>query len=247
MPITNNVEWDALLETFKGRDTTHYVSAVAAIARSCAVCGSPVGAGDALSLIVDITTSIAPDGGQKRLYTDNVCHRQCSAPVITVRESEWKPEEVSPIAARTLITTDAGPLNENLPVLAITLFPALTIREKGGEQTSFLVALLLVHGFRLAPSADYTEILNTAEDVDDSCTLTVTPEGLISLDLTGTPICRMQLELSDPEDADWLRAADKGPVLVLGGDNIIITDTTLDIAGAATMGTLVAGTVHGER
>ena len=153
MPITNNVEWDALLESFKGRDTTHYVSAVAAIARACAVCGGPVKAGDALSLIVDITTSIAPDGGQKRVYTDNVCHRQCGAPVITVRESEWKPEEVSPIATRTLITTGAGPLNENVPVLAITLIPALTIRERGGEQTSLLVAILLAYGFRLALSA----------------------------------------------------------------------------------------------
>jgi hypothetical protein len=58
----------------------------------------------------------------------------------------------------------------------------------------------------------------------------------------------MQIELSDPEDVAWLGAADKGPVLVLGGDNIIVTDTTLDITAAASMGTwwLRACMVNGE-
>jgi hypothetical protein len=89
---------------------------------------------------------------------------------------------------------------------------------------------------------------HTAEDVENSCTLTVTPEGLTSLALAGTPICRMQIELSDPEDVAWRGAADKGPVLVLGGDNIIVTDTTLDITAAASMGTwwLRACMVNGE-
>ncbi|MBT2551564.1 hypothetical protein [Arthrobacter sp. ISL-5] len=42
MPVTSNVAWDERLEAFKGPDTTHFVAAVAATARTCAACGMPL-------------------------------------------------------------------------------------------------------------------------------------------------------------------------------------------------------------
>lgn len=60
MPVTRNVVWDERLESFKGRDTTHYVATSAAIATKCAVCRRPLQPNELLSLSVDIIESTAP-------------------------------------------------------------------------------------------------------------------------------------------------------------------------------------------
>lgn len=54
---------------------------------------------------------------------------------------------------------------------------------------------------------------------------------------------REQLHPERTDDAEWLRAARTGRVLVIGGDNLVITPTSLDIAAAARLGTLAIGTV----
>ncbi|MBT2522599.1 hypothetical protein [Arthrobacter sp. ISL-28] len=84
MPVTRNVAWDEGLESFKGRDTTHYVTTAAAIATTCAACRRPLQPDEPLSLSVDIVESTAPDGTEYVTFTDYVFHRQCSEPGLTV-------------------------------------------------------------------------------------------------------------------------------------------------------------------
>jgi hypothetical protein len=243
MPITGNVAWDGRLEAYKGRDTTHYVTAAAAVARVCAVCGEPVRRGEPLSLIVEISESTAPDGSEKLIFVDCVCHRRCGGPAVAVCQSEWGPEEVVPIAARVLLTLEDGGATRTVPVLAFTLYPTLTFRENGGEQTSALVSVLLTHGFRLALSARFIDIVERADDVHDSCSITLDRQGRICLTLDGQPFCRETLDPEDRDDAVWLEAARRDAVLVISGDNLLISNTELDITEAARMGTLVTGLV----
>lgn len=45
------------------------------------------------------------------------------------------------------------------------------------------------------------------------------------------------------DDAEWLKAASSGNVMIISGDNVVITETRLDIDAAARLGTLVIGYV----
>lgn len=46
---------------------------------------------------------------------------------------------------------------------------------------------------------------------------------------------------NNPDDAEWLEAASNGSVLIIGGDNLVITETRIDVDAAARPGTLVIG------
>jgi hypothetical protein len=81
------------LESFKGRDTARYVATAAATA--CAVCGGLLQANEPLSLSVDITESTAPDGTEYVTFRDNVCHRHCSTPGLTMHKAPWRPPGLS--------------------------------------------------------------------------------------------------------------------------------------------------------
>jgi hypothetical protein len=247
MPVTRNVAWDGRLESFKGPDTERYVLTAADLAKTCAACRKPLEPGEPLSLIVNITQSTAPDGTEYLTFTDSVCHRRCSGPVLTVEHVPWRHEELSPLAARFVLaqTPTAGPTRV-VPVLAYTLVPVVSFRENGGERTSALVTLLLSHGFQLAMSPDYNDILNQAAPVAAGCSVTVTPEGVILFRIDGEILYRDQPELDgdDTPDAYWLQAArTAGYILVISGDNLDITEAGVDIHGAARQGTLVIGTV----
>jgi hypothetical protein len=67
--------------------------------------------------------------------------------------------------------------------------------------------------------------------------------GLLTLDVGGETMYREQLDPESPDDAEWLGAAGSGSILVIGGDNLVISESSLDIAAAAGLGTLVIGTV----
>lgn len=244
MPVTHNVAWDGRLESFKGRDTVGYVATAAAIATTCSLCRRPLRAEEPLSLIVDITESTAPDGTQYLTFSDWVCHRQCREPTVTVHDSPYNPEDLTPLAARViLIDRSGGGPPRAVPVLAYTLVPVVSFRENGGELTSALVALLLSHGFQLAMSGDFSDILDQTRQTGDSCSFTVSHGGLITLDVGGETMYREQLDPESPDDAEWLQATTGGGVLVIGGDNMVITESSLDINTAAHLGTLVTGVV----
>jgi hypothetical protein len=247
MPVTRNVAWDGRLESFKGPDTAHYVLTAADLAKTCAACRKPLKPDEPLSLLVSITQSTAPDDTEYFIFTDSVCHRGCSGPALTVKHAPWHLEELSPLAARAVLTQASGAGRIRVvPVLAYTLVPVVTFRENGGERTSALVTLLLSHGFQLAMSPEYDEILHQAGPVDTDCSFTVTPDGVIQFSINGDLLYRDRLEPDpdNPHDAHWLQAAlTAGYILVISGDNLDITEAILDIHGAAREGTLVIGTV----
>jgi hypothetical protein len=244
MPVTHNVAWDGRLESFKGRDTVGYVATAAAVATTCPLCRRPLRAGEPLSLIVDITESTAPDGTQYLTFSDWVCHRQCREPTVTVHVTSYRPEDLTPLAARViLIDKSGGGPPRTIPVLAYTLVPVVSFRENGGELTSALVALLLSHGFQLAMSGNYSDILDQARQTGDACSFTVSRGGLITLDVDGETMYREQLDPESPDDAEWLQATAIGRVLVIGGDNLVVTESSLDLDMAARLGTLVIGNV----
>ncbi len=245
MPVTRNVAWDERLESFKGKDTTHYVTTAAAIATTCTECRRPLQPEEPLSLSVDITESTAPDGTEYVTFSDYVCHRQCNAPDLTVRRAAWRPPNLTPLAARMVLTQEAETGRPGIAVaaLAYTLVPVVAFREHGGELTSALVSILLSHGFQLAMDPEYTDILDQAIEVEDSCSLTVTGAGFLTLNIAGESIFAEQLNPKNTDDAEWLEAASNGSVLVISGDNLIITKTKLDVDTAARLGTLVIGYV----
>ncbi|MFE4543525.1 hypothetical protein [Arthrobacter sp. NPDC056727] len=246
MPTTRNVAWDGRLQAFKGRDTTLYVTTAADLAKTCASCRVPLEPGEPVSLLVDITQSAAPDGTEYLTFTDSVCHRRCSGPALTVRQTPWQPETLSPVAARVILTqkSDGGQARV-VPALAFTFVPVLSFREDGGELTSALVALLLARGFQLAMSHDYAAILEQAAEAAANCRITIAPGGLLRLRLDGEILYREQLHPANADDAEWLQAAaNSGNILVISGDNLNITETGLDIRPAARHGTLVIGTVQ---
>jgi hypothetical protein len=84
---------------------------------------------------------------------------------------------------------------------------------------------------------------NRAAATQDSCSFTMAPQGLITLDVGGEAMYREQLDPASPDDAEWLEAAGNGTVLVISGDNLVITETSPDIGPAARLGTLVIGNV----
>ncbi len=245
MPVTRNVAWDGRLESFKGRDTARYVTTAAAIATTCALCRRPLQLDEPLSLSVDITESTAPDGTQYVTFSDYVCHRQCCDPDLTLQRAIWQPAHLTPLAARMILTQRASDTGTHVTVvaaLAYTLVPVVAFREEDGELTSALVSILLSHGFELAMNPEYTDILNQATELDSSCSLAVT-EGFLSLDIGGETIYAEQLNPKDRDDADWLEAARNGNVLIISGDNLVITEGRLDVDTAAQLGTLVIGFV----
>ena len=249
MPVTRNVAWDGQLESFKGRDTTNYVVAAAAVATTCSVCGGPLVAGQPMSLVVDVAESVTPDGAQCLIFNDWVCHRRCGDPGLQVHRTDWKPEYLSPLAVRVILAQRTGTGEEKtVAALAYTVVPVVAFREDGGELTSALVTVLLSHGFGLAMSADYGDILDEAPEADDACRVTVAHDGLVTFDVDGQTIYREQLDPQSADDARWVQsAARSGSVLVISGDNLVISGTSLDLGYAAQVGTLAIGTVALQR
>jgi hypothetical protein len=247
MPVTRNVAWDGRLESFKGADTTDYVLTAAALAKACTACREPLKPGQPLSLLVNITQCTAPDGTEYLTFTDSVCHRQCNRPALTIERIPWQLQPFSSLSARIILTQESGAdLLRVVPVLAFTVVPVVTFREQGGDRTSALVTLLLSQGFQLGMSADYEEILDQATSVDSGCSFTGTPEGVIKFRIDGEVLHHERLQLNQPyaPDAQWLQAArSAGHVLIISGDNLDISESTLGLHGAARQGTLVIGTV----
>ncbi|WP_146033129.1 hypothetical protein [Arthrobacter sp. AFG20] len=245
LATTGNITWDGRLEDFKGSDTTQYVRTAVDLARTCGACPSELTPGGPVSLVVEIMQSTAPDGSEFLTFTDFVCHRWCSDPAVVVRQTPWEPHEMSPIAVRAVFTqkSSAG-RTRAVPVLAYTLDQVLSFRENGSEMISALVSLLLSRGFQLAMSADYSAILQQAQPTATNCTCTLTPAGLLRFSSAGEVLYREQLNPQDADDAEWITAATAaGRILIISGDYLNITDTSLDLRTAARRGTLVIGTV----
>jgi hypothetical protein len=243
MPITSNVAWDGRLEAFKGRDTAQYIETVKATASRCAACRLPLGPGAALSLMVFITESRGLEGIVSSVSFDSaICHLQCQEPGLSVREGIGVVESVTSVGAR-LVLGGCGPGKPDIPVLAYTLVPNVVIGEPGGEMTSALVSLMLNHGFQMSFSANYSDILQQAIPAGNTCTCTVADGGAVQLHVDGLLMCSQQLDRTNRNDAAWLQATDAGSVLVISGDNLAFTDTDLELAAAARLGTLVTGVV----
>ncbi|MFF2032620.1 hypothetical protein [Arthrobacter sp. NPDC058192] len=245
MPLTHNVDWDGRLESFRGRDTPLYVKAAAAVATACALCGQPLQPGEPLSLSVEIIESTAPNGTEHVIFSDSVCHRHCREPDLAVRRAVWAPTRLTPTAAHITFTREPGAASPGVSVaaLAYTLAPVVEFREADGELTSALVSLLLSNGFQLAMDPAYTEMLNHARELGDGCSLTVTGAAFLTLNIGGETVYAEQLNPETRANARWMEAARKGNVLVISGDNLVITEHGLDVAAAAQLGTLVIGFV----
>jgi hypothetical protein len=244
MPVTSNVAWDGRLEAFKGRDTTEFVTLIAATANACAACGLALQPRERLSLTVDITEGRDRDGIEYLTMDTCICHRRCREPDLTLRTAAGPPDELRTRGARLLLGPPDGPGLSAFPALAYTLVPVLTFREPGGELTSALVSVLLSHGFQLTLGTDYAQILRHARDVPTSVRCTVTEQGLVALLINEEQMYARQLNPAAAGDAAWLTAAAReGRVLVISGDYLEITGTGLDIGAAAALGTLVTGTV----
>jgi hypothetical protein len=109
--------------------------------------------------------------------------------------------------------------------------------------TSVLVSGLLNHGFQLSLSDSYGEIAQQARLVQDTFTCTVGGGGAVELHVDGALMQSQQLNRSDPGDALWLEGARAGHVLIISGDNLVFTETGLELSAAARLGTLVTGAV----
>ncbi|WP_104140901.1 hypothetical protein [Arthrobacter sp. ZGTC131] len=242
MPITSNVAWDRRLEAFKGRDTAQYIATVMAVASRCAACQLPLGPGAALSLTVDITEGCDLEGTVCLTFDSVICHLQCQEPGLRVREATDVSDDLATVGAR-LVLRNRGGSRRNIAVLAYTLVPSLVFGEPGGEMTSALVSALLNHGFQMSFSASYTEILQRAVPVRETCTCTVADGGAVQLHVDGALMHSQQLDRRNLDDAAWLEAARAGRVLVISGDNLLFTDTDLELTAAARLGTLVTGIV----
>lgn len=71
---------------------------------------------------------------------------------------------------------------------------------------SALVSVLLTHGFQLSLSADYGDIVEHTTGVKDSCSCTVTEQGLVSFDIDGEMIISGSLTRRIPMmPAGWKR------------------------------------------
>jgi len=238
MPITSNVAWDGRLELFKGRDSTQYVRTAASTATACATCGLPLTADEQLSMSVDVSVGTGPDGTDYRAFDCCVCHRACCVPDLTVHEGGVVPEEVTSAGAVMVLHYKTTAV----PALVFTLLPNLTFGVSGAEFSSVLVSVLLGLGFQLAPRADWGFILGHAESVGSETFCTLTPQGLLVLHVAGQDMYTHQMDRSEPDGAAWLEAAaHSGTLLVLGGDNLLITQSGVDLSLAASQGTLVAG------
>ena len=239
---TGNIVWDRRLESFKGRDTARYVTTAVELARTCGACRAQLIPGEPVSLVVDIMQSSGPGGSTCLTFTDCVCHRSCSDPILTVRQTPWEPEELSPLAVRAVLTHITGGRTTVVPVLAYTFVPVVSFREDGGELTSAFVSFLLSHGFQLVMRPDYPTILQQAQPTAAHCRFTLTPAQVLRLGIGGQVLYREQLDRH--ADLEWIEAAARtGKVLVISGDYLHITDTSLDLHTASRQGTLVIGTI----
>jgi hypothetical protein len=59
----------------------------------------------------------------------------------------------------------------------------------------------------------------------------------------GKSIYSEQLDPMKPDDTERLKEAAHGSVLVIAGDNLVVTESALNLAAAAALGTLVIGKV----
>lgn len=244
MPITSNVAWDGRLELFKGRDSTQYVRTAASRATACSTCGLPLTADEQLSMSVEVSVGTGSDGMDYRAFDCCVCHRACCVPGLTVREGSLVPDELTSAGAVMVLHYNDDSGSRTVPALVFTLLPNLTFGVPGAEFSSVLVSVLLGQGFQLVPRPDWDYILGVAASVDPEAFCTLTPQGLLGLHVAGQDMYIHQLDASEPDGAAWLEAAaGSGTVLVLGGDNLAITQSGADLAPAAAQGTLVAGLV----
>lgn len=246
MPITENVHWDERLEAFKGVDTTLFVTAAAARAKKCADCQKSLEPGATLSLIVDIQQGQDFEETRYRHYDTYVCHRECQAPDVALREVPQLgvPEEVDNFGTRFVVGLQTTFGVSTTACLAYTLLSNITIREEGRERQSAALASLFSQGFQLSTTAEYADIITHARDVKASYTCTLSPHGLVTLQIDGTAVYTLQLDPSDNDDALWLNTArTTGKILVLSGEHLHITETELDIEAAAKLGSLVVGYV----
>jgi hypothetical protein len=244
MPITRNVAWDGRLELFKGKDSTQYVSAAASAATACGTCGQKLSEDEQLAMSVDVSITHGPDGADYRAFDCCVCHRGCCVPDVRVHERAGVREELTSAGAMMVLHYKEAGRTRRLPALVFTLLPSLTFAAPGAEYSSVLVSLLLGQGFQLALGGDLDLILGQATDVKPGTSCTLGPQGLLVLQVAGQPMYTHLLDREDPDGAAWLEAAaHSGAVLVLGGDNLAITQAAVDLAPAAKLATLVAGLV----
>ncbi|HET7415667.1 MAG TPA: hypothetical protein VFI97_08240 [Arthrobacter sp.] len=243
MPITSNVEWDGRLEAFKGRDTTAYAEATAAMAKVCAACRLALVSGEPLSLTVAVAEGIGTDGTAYVTFDPVVSHRRCREPGLTLHEATGVPEELTTRGMRITLEDRDSSGSWIVPALAYTLIPSVSIREPGGGLVSVLVSVLLSQGFQLCLNADYAHILQVAGAVKDSFGCSITEQGLVTLHADGEQMYSQQLDPRDPDQASWLEAAREGALIVMSGDNLDFTETGPSFDVAARLGTLVAGRV----
>lgn len=243
MPITSTVGWDGRLAAFRGRDAEHYVAMIAAVAKHCGACRLPLGPGSVLSLNVEITAGCDVTGTECLAFNAVICHLRCQEPGLRVREATDVPADMTSVGARMVFSKRGGSGRRSIAVLAYTQVPNLVFGEPGGEVTSVLVSALLGRGFQLSFSANWTEILQRAVPVAESCSCSVTNGEGVQLHVDGQLMHSQQLDMENRDDAAWLEAARTGAVLVISGDNLFFTGTGLELGAAARLGTLVTGLV----
>ncbi|RAM35821.1 hypothetical protein [Arthrobacter globiformis] len=242
MPITSNVAWDTRLESFKGRDTAQYIETVMGMASRCAACRLPLGPGAAVSLTVDITESHDLEGMVSLTFDPAVYHLQCQEPALRLIQSADFDSDLTSVGARLVLARGPGS-ERSIPVLAFTLTPSLVFGAPGGEMTSALVSALLNHGFQMSLTGSYGEIVRRSVPARDTCTCSVSDGRAGALHVDGELLHSQQHDQTDVGDALWLEGTTAGHILVISGDNLVFTETGLEVGVAARLGTLVTGIV----
>jgi hypothetical protein len=137
----------------------------------------------------------------------------------------------------------AGPAR-GTPVLAYTWYPVVSFQERGGGLVSALVSLLLSHGFQLALSPEYPDLLDQVQPTAASCKCTLTADNFLKFSIDGELLHSEQLNPRTTDDAEWIAAATHtGQTLMISGDHLRITHTGLDLQPAARQASLLIGNV----
>jgi len=124
------------------------------------------------------------------------------------------------------------------PLLAVAPAADTTSRETDAEHPHYsLTADLLKRGFRPACNADYGDVALRAQPADGSIQCCTTTDGLISLVFDNKPVWSRLFDPKDAETALRLTAAQTREVTLIGGDDLQITETEIDLTLAAVMGT----------
>jgi hypothetical protein len=253
----DDVDWPVELRVFKTADTTHYVGATAASARSCATCARVFGPGDRRSLTVEVWVPDPPPpvpGYRYRRFAAQVHHRSCQPPRLRVVTTAVDERSTDPFAAESdmhyLLLPPSGSDGFDLPGLVFTTPDPIVVRDLDrAEGRSAWISTYLELGFELFGIADREWI---AANAPTATAVEASLDGaLFSLtgvvDIRAVPLLEWTRKPDHPAYRQWSTAvAESGALFVLYAEYVHL-DTevgTVDLAPGGRLGDLAAAVVR---